>query len=56
MLKLRIRELERQVGDMNPNNQANTPPVPSNLATSPPVETASALTPRALLAGDMDKD
>lgn len=37
MLRLRIRELERQITDMNPT-QANTPPIPSNLATSPPVE------------------
>ncbi len=50
MLRLRIRELERQLGDMNPNNQANTPPVPSNLATSPPVDAS-----RPLVAGEMDK-
>lgn len=56
MLRLRIRELERQLGDMNPNNQANTPPVPSNLATSPPVENSSALSSRVLAAGETDKD
>jgi len=38
MLRLRIRELERQVTDLNPHGQANTPPIPSNLATSPPLE------------------
>jgi len=37
MLRLRIRELERQIAEMNPNNPANTPAVPSNLATNPPV-------------------
>jgi hypothetical protein len=37
MLRLRIRELERQINDMNAT-QANTPPIPSNLATSPPVD------------------
>lgn len=37
MLRLRIRELERQINDMNAT-QANTPSIASNLATSPPIE------------------
>jgi hypothetical protein len=37
MLRLRIRELERQIGDMNAT-QANTPSIASNLATSQPIE------------------
>ena len=56
MLRLRIRELERQLGEMNPNSQANTPPVPSNLATSPPVLETSSLDSRPLAAGEMDKE
>ena len=56
MLRLRIRELERQLGEMNPNNQANTPPIPSNLATSPPVVENSSLEARASAAGEVDKD
>lgn len=40
MLRLRIRELERQIGDMNAT-QANTPSIASNLATSPTIEGAS---------------
>jgi hypothetical protein len=56
MLRLRIRELERQLGDMNPNNQANTPPIPSNLATSPPVVDNASLASRPLAPGELDKD
>jgi hypothetical protein len=56
MLRLRIRELERQLGDMNPNNQANTPPIPSNLATSPPVVDNSSLASRPVAASESDKD
>ena len=56
MLRLRIRELERQLGEMSPNNQANTPPIPSNLATSPPVVDNSSLDARASAAGEGDKD
>ena len=37
MLRLRIRELEKQVSEANAA-PANTPATPSNLATSPPVE------------------
>jgi hypothetical protein len=37
MLRLRIRELERQINDMNAT-QANTPSIASNLVTSPPIE------------------
>jgi hypothetical protein len=56
MLRQRIRELERQLGEMNPNNQASTPPVPSNLATSAPVTESSSITSRPLAAGETDKD
>jgi hypothetical protein len=38
MLRLRIRELERQIGEMG-SLQANAPVTPSGLGTSPPVET-----------------
>ena len=41
MLRLRIRELERQINEMNAT-QANTPPIASNLATSQPIEGVSA--------------
>ena len=37
MLRMRIRELEKQVNDLNAV-PANTPATPSNLVTSPPVE------------------
>ncbi|KAK5044527.1 hypothetical protein LTR84_010738 [Exophiala bonariae] len=37
MLRLRIRDLEKQVSEMS-SAPANTPAVPSNLVTSPPVE------------------
>lgn len=37
MLRLRIRELEKQVSEAHAS-PANTPATPSNLATSPPVE------------------
>jgi len=37
MLRLRIRELERQISDLNAP-PANSPATPSNLGTSPPVE------------------
>lgn len=56
MLRQRIRELERQLGEMNPNNQANTPPVPSNLATSLPVMDSSSLASRPSAATEVDKD
>jgi hypothetical protein len=56
MLRLRIRELERQLGEMNPNNQPNTPAVPSSLATSPPVVGNSSLASRPTAAGEPDKD
>lgn len=36
MLRMRIRELERQVSDLNAS-PANTPATPSNLMTSPPL-------------------
>jgi hypothetical protein len=41
MLRLRIRELERQINEMNAT-QANTPPIASNLATSQPIEGVSS--------------
>jgi hypothetical protein len=56
MLRLRIRELERQLGEMNPNNQPNTPPVPSTLATSPPLVGNSGLAARPVAAGEPNKD
>ena len=37
MLRMRIRELEKQVNDLNAV-PANTPSTPSNLVTSPPLE------------------
>lgn len=37
MLRLRIRDLEKQISEMS-SAPANTPAVPSNLVTSPPVE------------------
>lgn len=56
MLRQRIRELERQLGEMNPNNQASTPPVPSNLATSLATTESSSLASRPLARGETDKD
>ncbi|KAF2762140.1 hypothetical protein EJ05DRAFT_482919 [Pseudovirgaria hyperparasitica] len=38
MLKMRIRELERQIADCNPIPSPHAPALPSNLATSPPLE------------------
>jgi hypothetical protein len=42
MLRMRIRELEKQVNDMNAV-PANTPATPSNLLTSSPVETEESM-------------
>ncbi|KAA6408662.1 MAG: hypothetical protein FRX48_07744 [Lasallia pustulata] len=50
MLRLRIRELERQFNEMN-SAQANTPAVPSNLV-NPPVEADSAGTAAEGQPGD----
>jgi len=41
MLRMRIRELEKQIAEMS-TAPANTPPMPSNLVTSPPVEAEEA--------------
>lgn len=48
MLKLRIRELERQLSDLNPTSPiTHTPVFASNLASSPPVSRQDTLTPDA---------
>ena len=54
MLRLRIRELERQINDLN-SSQANTPVVPSNLATSPPVS-SPAIATRSTSGTEVDKE
>ncbi|KEF57576.1 uncharacterized protein A1O9_05494 [Exophiala aquamarina CBS 119918] len=57
MLRMRIRELEKQISDMS-TAPANTPAIPSNLVTSPPVEAeeeASAAAEVARNTGDSDK-
>lgn len=41
MLRMRIRELERQISDLSPSPR-NTPVIPSNLATSAPVQSQIA--------------
>ncbi|KIW63216.1 hypothetical protein PV04_10080 [Phialophora macrospora] len=41
MLRMRIRELERQISDLSPSPR-NVPVTPSNLATSPPVQGSDA--------------
>lgn len=56
MLRVRIRELERQVSEMNPNAQANAPPVPSNLVTSSPVTEEDDVSTTPLVTGEMDKE
>ena len=54
MLRLRIRELERQVGEMN-SSPANTPAISSNLSTSPPLEARDRAVVE-VMAMDADKD
>lgn len=57
MLKMRIRELEKQITELNAA-PANTPAIPSNLVTSPPVEAeddASAAAEVAGITGEADK-
>lgn len=44
MLRMRIRDLEKQISDMS-SAPANTPVVPSNLVTSPPVEAEEEASP-----------
>jgi len=62
MLKLRIRELERQLGELNPTSPiTHTPVTASNLATSPPLAARNqARTPpasgAASTSGDVDMD
>ncbi|RVX75997.1 hypothetical protein B0A52_00354 [Exophiala mesophila] len=57
MLRMRIRELEKQIGELS-TAPANTPIHPSNLVTSPPVEAedeASAAAEIARITGEADK-
>lgn len=57
MLRMRIRELEKQVSDLNAA-PANTPSTPSNLMTSPPLEAeeeASMVAAIASSSGTADK-
>lgn len=57
MLRMRIRELEKQISEMS-SAPANTPIIPSNLVTSPPVEAdeeASAAAEVARITADTDK-
>lgn len=49
MLRMRIRDLEKQISDMS-SAPANTPVVPSNLVTSPPVEAEEEVSPAAIPA------
>ena len=57
MLRMRIRELEKQVNDLNAV-PANTPSTPSNLMTSPPLEAEEEASMAAAIAsssGVVDK-
>ena len=56
MLRIRIRELERQLSELNPSTQANSPSVPSNLGPSPPTVEAQALSSAALAHEDTEKE
>jgi len=58
MLRMRIRELEKQISDLS-SAPANTPAIPSNLVTSPPVEAdeeaSTAAAEVARITADSDK-